>query len=199
MATAPASGVLERPRDTFWTTRRNLAAEMMAAGETWAKIEAATERSHGWLLKTNANPKFQHRVAEIVEAHRQVLLTSGIAVKALRMSAKDERWRLLQQVRKARAEAMPDDAPGTDTGLMVHQVKSLGAGRDATIIDEYVIDAGALAAELALEESAAREMGDIPKTPQSGPRGRAALELENGAGERIVFSIEMGTPPGGEE
>jgi hypothetical protein len=50
-----------------------------------------------------------------------------------------------------------------DTGIVVHQVKQIGAGKNATIIDEFVVDTGTMAEARAIEKAAADELGQIPR------------------------------------
>jgi hypothetical protein len=60
---------------------------------------------------------------------------------------------------QARADAMPDDAPGTNTGLMVRQVKQIGTGPNAVTIEEFQIDAALMKEIRAIQEQAAAELG----------------------------------------
>jgi hypothetical protein len=178
-------------RDSYWTHRRQKAAQLVADDDlTDVQIAAALGRSKKWLEEQKQDDRFAQRVAEIRDATRAELLEHGIAVKALRMQQKDERWRLLQQVRQARAED-PESAtiPGGKTGLVIVQFKAIGAGRDQVVYREYAVDTATLAAELALEESAAKEMGEAG----TSKAGKVSARVKTGEGEqRVEFVIEIG-------
>lgn len=94
-----------------------------------------------------------------VEQAAALVIDKAITDKANRLAAKDFRWQLLEQVRLARAKG----EQGEETGLIVKQYKALGSGPLAEIVTEYKLDAGWLAAALALEDSAADELGQRPK------------------------------------
>jgi transposase-like protein len=90
----------------------------------------------------------------------------AIASKVNRIAALDDRW---QRVRRVIDQRAADGAknwagvPGMDTGIVVHQVKQIGAGKNATIIDEFVVDTGTMAEARAIEKAAADELGQIPR------------------------------------
>jgi hypothetical protein len=79
--------------------------------------------------------------------------------KQNRLDAYNRRWKLLHDVIDGRAEEMQGEAAGTGTGLLVHQVKSIGFGPNNHTVDEYAVDTGLLKAMLELEKQAAVETG----------------------------------------
>jgi len=90
----------------------------------------------------------------------------AIATKVNRIAAMDDRWQRIRSVIDQRAADGAKhwaDVPGMDTGIVVHQVKQIGAGKNATMIDEFVVDTGTMAEARAIEKAAADELGQIPR------------------------------------
>lgn len=107
---------------------------------------------------------FQERHAEEIEpmreSAREAALDFAIAQKVHRMRNKQMLWSLLGEVVEARKRG----ETGLHTGLVVKTVRELKSG---TLVEEYRIDDGLLAAVERLETSAAHEMGDIPRPDQN--------------------------------
>lgn len=82
-----------------------------------------------------------------------------IASKAARLEAQDERWQLLEAVRRSRAGG----GTGVETGLVVSKTKYYGHGEDRIEEIEYELDDGLLAAMERVERAAATELGQLPK------------------------------------
>lgn len=103
---------------------------------------------------------FTARVQALQDAMAAAVVSEGIALRTKRVAALNDRWNRMQRVIAERAE---DPAvayvPGGSTGLLVHTVKMIGGGRDATTVDEYAVDVGLLKELRAHEEQAAKELG----------------------------------------
>jgi hypothetical protein len=142
-------------------TDKAIASSLGVRPETivrWRRTEAFTERVQG----------LQAEMAAAV-------VSEGIALRTKRVAALNDRWRRMQQVIDQRAED-PEmaDVVGGETGLLVHTIKMIGGGRDATTVDEYAVDVGLLKELRAHEEQAAKELGQwVEKTrgELSGPNG----------------------------
>lgn len=132
-------------------------------------------RFHGW----------DRRLAEIAEQEHQAIVRRGIADKQNRIDALNDRWQRLHQVIEERgADPEMEDVPGGRTGLLVHQVKIIGAGDNAQRIDEYKVDDGTLDQFLKHEKQAAQELG------QWVEKG----ELTGASGKEVVFRVVYGDP-----
>jgi hypothetical protein len=84
----------------------------------------------------------------------------GVAVLQERVLALQNRWDRMKELIEARATAPEMQAvTGGTTGLLVHNVKSIGSGEYAERVDLYEVDAGLLREMRELEKQAAIEMG----------------------------------------
>ena len=109
-----------------------------------------------WLERADFRAKVDETAAEIAAEVRRI----GIATITGRVRALNDRWNRMQRVIEARA----DDpgmakAPGGSTGLMVHKIKSIGYGENATLVEEYEVDTGLLRELREHEKQAAQELG----------------------------------------
>ncbi len=104
---------------------------------------------------------------EIAPAKQEVVKQAtdyAIASKVERIQALNNRWALGHQVILARAEDKTFAwAPGYSTGLLVRDVKAVGSGEGADLVDVFKVDTSLLAELRALERSAAEELGQIEK------------------------------------
>jgi hypothetical protein len=114
-------------------------------------------------------------IAEAIEQAKAAILDKGIAVKQSRIDALNDRWALLKQLIRERADdPNMQDIPGGTTGLLVHNTKAIGAGRSMQVIDEYNLDTGLLKEMREHEKQAAQEVGDlVNRNEHTGPEGTA--------------------------
>lgn len=147
--------------DFTWNDERRLAAQLLADGNlTDAEIaeQVGVDRTTVWRWKQD--PEF----AEVIEGHlevfRQEVRRRGLASRERRIKALNDRWNRLQRVIEERADD-PRHAhvPGWKTGLMVHDVKNVGGGENATMVDLYEVDTGLLKELREHEKQAAQELG----------------------------------------
>jgi len=145
---------------------------------------------HRW----KQDPNFKADVADAVEQYRQEILTQGIANRVKRVAALDDRWNKLQQIITERGESDEfADAPGGTTGLLVKQVKSVGAGLMSQIVEEYAVDTGLLAELRNHEKQAAQELGQwtdkVAPTDPSGQNEYVGLSADERAA-RLAALLE---------
>lgn len=127
---------------------------------TNAQIAALINVTRQTIDNWKAHPDFAARVAEHVTAQREAVMSQGIADKVKRVAALDDRWDRMQTVIAERAaDDEWSDVAGWETGLLVHQRKQIGGGRDAQVVDEFAVDTGLLRELRAHEEQAAKELG----------------------------------------
>lgn len=104
--------------------------------------------------------KVRERISALrAEADRvlvELLAGAALASKARRILRKSRHWERLCELIEARA-AEPCPAPGYATGLLGRDVKQV-AGQP---VETYRLDKATLDALIALEESAARELGQL--------------------------------------
>jgi len=152
-------------------------------------------RATSWKARVNGacrllkRPEVTERVRELQVEAFQALLVAGIAAKEQRLAAKHERWQRLHELIAARA-ASGGREPGAATGLLVPGARKKGArGGGFSRLDTEV-----LAAILALEESAAREMGQIVDRRDVTSAGRELAPM------RFTLALGDGSEAGdGEE
>jgi hypothetical protein len=147
-------------RQKLLNEKQQRAAALLAADElTDVEISKTVGVSRATFARWKYEPLFLDAIAEHTAQVQAAMLKLDIAKRHKRVEKLDVLHEKSWQVIEARAAAMPDDAPGTNTGLMVHQVKQIGAGASATIIDEYVVDTALMKEIRAIQEQAAAELG----------------------------------------
>jgi hypothetical protein len=143
-----------------WTAQKEkaalLAAEDKLADEAICREVGITRPT---LTAWKKTPEFSARVEEHVEAFKQTVRRRGIAILERRVDALQDRWQRMQRVIEERAEELEGEAAGGGTGLLVKQYKSIGAGENARLVEEYAVDTGLLRELREHEKQAAQELG----------------------------------------
>jgi hypothetical protein len=137
------------------------AAQLVAEDElSDEKIAEAVGCARSTLWSWKKEPAVAALIDEIRAEIDAEILKRGIARRARRVRAQDDRWMRMQRLLDARAAAPEmQGVVGGDTGLLVHRIKSLGAGENFCTVDEYEVD-GVLLRELREhEKQAAQELG----------------------------------------
>lgn len=134
--------------------------------------EAIAERigiTRRTLANWKNNPEFSDYVDEENRKVQAAMLRLDIAKRHKRVARLNELHDKLFTVIDERAASLAGEAPGGGTGLLVHQVKVVGSGPSAQMVDEYVVDAGTIREIRALQEQAASELGQkIDKVSVTG-------------------------------
>jgi hypothetical protein len=109
-------------------------------------------------LLTKANVRA--RVTELQELFASRVIKREIADRNSRVASLQDIWDRMHRVVEARAaDESLRVAPGGDTGLLVRQLKKIGTGRDAEIVEEFAVDTGLLKEMRAHAQQAAQELG----------------------------------------
>ena len=108
-------------------------------------------------LLRNAN--IRQRVDELTERVAEKVLEVSIADRKNRLAALNERWRLMEQIRRERATEMTkkDGKPvvaGASTGMLARTFKAIGTGQNQRIVPEFAFDAALFREMRACEEYA---------------------------------------------
>jgi uncharacterized small protein (DUF1192 family) len=150
--------------------RRTLAqAYRLAFGET-SKGEAQS-----LLQRDDINERIGQLRSEADRALVERIASLGIAQKAQRMIRKNRDWERLKELIASRGLAF-DCVPGGETGLLESYPRQMGGER----VEAFRLDKGTLDALLDLEESAARELGQLGESMPT-PAGQVVIVLpENG-------------------
>lgn len=123
------------------------------------------------------NQKVKIRIPEIQAKVNAKVEAKSISIKANRIAVLNEMWEKLRQIVRERAEdpAVMGVAGGT-TGLIVHDLKGVGTGPAADVVDVYEVDVALLKEMREHSKQAAIEMGQwVEKGELSGPMGGPML------------------------
>lgn len=143
-----------------FTKKHHEAALLLAEDEiSDEEIAARCGVSRQTIANWKKDSGFAGLVGDQVGRLNAAMLRLPIAKKRERLKTLDKMHRKALGVIEARGESMEGDAPGAETGLLVRQVKQIGSGRDVQIIEEYAIDVPLMREIRALEEQAAKELG----------------------------------------
>jgi transposase-like protein len=149
-----------------WDERRETAAALLAQGELSVNEiarQVGVTRDLIWIWRKS--PLFQARITEHLDRIRDELLSVGVAAKAARISALQDRHLRLCRIIEERADAaMADeearDVPGAASGLLVRQVRVTGSGRNAERVITWELDDKVLKEIRSIEETVSKLIGD---------------------------------------
>lgn len=149
-------------------------AQELASGKsaTQAYISAGYSKTgaDGAASRLLGNVSVRNRVDEIKQSIAGSVIRLAIRDADCRVSALQDRWeRLTRVITERAADPTMQSIPGGSTGLLVRQLKQVGSGRDAQLVEEYAVDTGMLRETRAHEEQAAKELGQWDeKRPSAG-------------------------------
>lgn len=144
------------------TGRQARAVRLVAEDEKSNQEIAQTlgvSRSAIDLWKTQTH--FQEAVSAHIAKLQQNLERYSIARKDRRVAILDELLTRGLEVKKARAIAYKDKAPGGHTGLVVRQIRTVGVGETAKTVAEWSVDTGFIASMTSLLKAAKEETGKL--------------------------------------
>ncbi len=139
-------------------TKRERAAILIAEDDLADEaISAAVGITRKTLHNWKQDPDFTAIVGDRVGQIQAAMLKHAIAKKHRRLAVLDDLHDKALQVIEERIDT--DGAPGQSTGLVVRQLKQIGAGKSAEVVEEFTVDTGLLREIRALHEQAAKELG----------------------------------------
>lgn len=161
-------------------------AAMLADGRYSApEIAAECQISEKTVDRIKKQPQFQRFIDKTLAETERRILQRGIASRLRRVEAMNDRWnRLRQLIDERAADPAVTQVPGGRTGLLVREVKSVGAGENNTLVEEFAVDTGLLRELRELERQAAQELG---QWNPGGAEAAAAAMASNGPPRRVVF------------
>lgn len=147
--------------DFSWTPEQIEAAQLIADGNlTITEIAEKFGVSRQTIYNWKQVPEIAARIEQHLEDFRQEVRRRGLASREKRIASLNDRWKRLQKVVEERADdPNHQSVPGWKTGLLVHNVKSVGGGENATVVDLYEVDTGLLKELREHEKQAAQELG----------------------------------------
>lgn len=150
-----------------WDRRRRKAALLLAEDDL-SDVEIARQLgvSRFAIYDWKQHPEFAAEVGDHIGQLQAAMLRYVVAKKRHRMKVLNGLHEKLLTVIDERATDYAEKAEsgeeipaGGGTGLVVKQYKQLGSGRDATIIEEFAVDVATVKEIRAVEEQAAKELG----------------------------------------
>lgn len=166
-----------------WSKKKEDAALLVSMDELIdediaSKLDIGLRTLGGW----KTAPEFKSRVDEYISEFRARVRRRGIAIIENRVAHLQRRHDLMNRIicERGASEEMRS-VPGGTTGLIVHNVKSIGSGPDAERVDLYEVDAPLLKELREHEKQAAQELGQwADKVDHSGTvEKRVVISLEN--------------------
>lgn len=144
-----------------WTPASLKAAELLAENElSLNEVAQSVGVMRGSLWAWRQHPQFAEAVAERASEIVTAMYKHYIAKKHKRIAALDRLHKKALDVIDQRAkDPMLALFPGGNTGLLVRTEKQMGIGRNATTIVEAQFDRALVAEIRAIQEQAARELG----------------------------------------
>lgn len=122
------------------------------------KQRISRQAVHGFIKRHEAE------IAPLIKRLEREIEDYALAQKVRRIAGADSDYQRLGQVIEARAgDERWQNEPGYSTGLMVHQTKMIGTGKDAEVVDEFKVDTAVIAERRALRNEVATELGQLPK------------------------------------
>lgn len=133
---------------------------MFARGDEWATIATTLGVGARTLQRWHAAAEFQAEIDRIKREIAEAVKTEGIANRQNRVNAhNDLNRRFWQIVDERAADPTMATVPGGTTGLIVRQLRQVGTGRDAQVVEEYAVDTGLERAIRANMQQTAQELG----------------------------------------
>lgn len=165
-----------RERAAFLVAEDRISDELIAAELGISRRTLATWKGQA---------EFKARVDQITAEVSEQLKAKGLADRAKRLEALNDRHGRMNEVIKQRAENLKGVPGGGNTGLVVKQVKGIGKGQDFQVVEEYAVDTGLLREMREHEKQAAIEVGEwTDKTQHS-------FDLSNLSNEELMALAEI--------
>lgn len=144
-----------------WNKASTRAAQLVAEDAlTDEQIADQVGWSRASLTRLKRRPEFQARVASIVADTAAALKAKGIAEAQARIDDHvDLHKRLRQIIEERAADETWADKPGWKSGLLVHNIKQVGAGPYASTVDVFDTDTALVNTINANKKQIAQERG----------------------------------------
>lgn len=165
-----------------WTKQRLKAARLVAANDmSRNRIAEEVGVQRSTLDTWNGHPEFKAKVAMYLEEIENQMLRLPIAKRTVRVARLNDLQERLQMVLDDRQTAYmkEEQVIGGRSGAIVKQTKTVGAGKEARVVEEYAFDAALFREIRAIDEQAAKELGQwVDKGELTGKNGSPLLMTE---------------------
>ncbi len=172
--------------------QREKAAQLIAEGrfeygEIAEKVGVERTTLHRW----RKDPKFANRVEQISREFSEASKRLAIRRKDYRISVLNRLQTKLENLIEQRAEDMANsNIPGGDQGLVVRQYKVSGENQ----VTEYVFDRAVLQELRAVQEQAAKELGQLVEKHEH--KISSVKDLSDEELELLANELEQAETPG---
>lgn len=177
-----------------WTPASLKAAELLAENElSLNEVAQSVGVMRGSLWAWRQHPQFAEAVAERASEIVTAMYKHYIAKKHKRIATLDRlHKKALDVIDQRAADPQMQRVPGGNSGLLVRTEKQQGLGRNATTIVEYTFDRALVSEIRAIQEQAARELGQwVEKAEVTGTFSFTDLFEMVGAGTGDVIDAEV--------
>jgi len=172
--------------------RREQAAQLVAEDRfPDVKIAEICGISEACLSKWKRRSEFAERVNELTDIYGERVLKFGLARRERRLAVLSEMHEKILTLIDARAnDPGMASIPGGPTGLLVKTNKVVRVGKSLQVYEEFKADVGLLRELRAIEEQAARELGQWrEKREFSGVVGNSGIDVANLTDEQLEEKI----------
>lgn len=162
-----------------WNKPRLEAAQLLAEDElTDDEIAQKISVDRKTLYNWRQHPDFTARIKGLVDELGNASRRYAIAHRNRRVRWLNDRVeRMHSVIRDRAADPTMADVPGGPSGLMVRQVKVVGGGDQARVVEEYYVDTALLKELREHEKQAAQELGQwVEKKEVDGDLTLAVVE-----------------------
>ena len=153
----------------IWQNKRDKAVNLVAAD--YLPLDKIAEQcgvKYRTFSKWLEDPNFKRKLAIRRDEIAAQILKTGIADKTARIAKANKRWDGLHQIIEERAaDPQFEGVPGGKTGLLSHDIKSVGSGPFQRIVDYFEVDTGLLNEIRQHETMVSEDLGQRPR-PDSG-------------------------------
>lgn len=171
-----------KPLAFKWSEQKEQAALLLAADElTDEAIAEKLGTGRTTLFQWRSKPEFRARIEKHQDDIRTRIRSRGIAIVENRVRALQDRWDRMHRLMNERgASTEMLNVPGGSTGLLVHNVKSIGAGPTAEKVDLYEFDAALFKEMREHEKQAAQELGQWTEKADLTSGGKSIVKVLRG-------------------
>lgn len=164
------------------------AAQLLAEGrKEYGEVSEKIGVHRETLLRWRREKTFVARIDKLREEFLEAAKDRALARKDYRLSVLNAKHdKLLTLIEQRAADPQMADIPGGTTGLVVKQLKVSGE----TVVSEYVFDRAVLQELRALEEQAAKELGQIVDKRELTGKDGGPLQHEHAVGHMTNAEIE---------
>ena len=162
-----------------WTPEREHAACLLAMGYDYSSVARQIGVTSTTVKKWYLSEPFRARTVELRTVARQALFNVAITDKQQRVDVLGAVQQRILRLIEARAAAPEmQNVPGGDTGLLTVELKSMGTGPTAQLVEDYKFDKPLVDALLNVQKHAATELGQLTDRTELHVHQKAYIDID---------------------